>query len=637
MESATTTTTRKYPKLGTRLSLSFAILATVSVIITGAVLYLNFRSQIREDLRQRLLNVISIAALQQDGDLHATLTKPEDKQSEAYRILSARNVAILKTDPELVYFFTARQDENGNIYFVLDNSADPAYQSLDIGDIYADPSELLKTNFATLDRPIVEQEIYTDVYGTFLSAYAPFYRSDGTREGIIGVDMNASTVLAREQQFLTLTIISILVSIPFVALFGWILGNRLAAPISRLAITAKKVAAGDFNLRADINPNSQEVFELQTDFNLMTDRLQGLISNLEQRVAERTADLEERNQELEAAQQQIERRVGEVLLIATISRTITSIQNLDVLLPEITRLISISFGYYHVGIFLNDEKNQYTVLRATNSVGGQRMLARQHKLEIGRTGIVGNVAQTGKARIALDTGKDAVFFENPELPETRSEIALPLQVGERIIGVLDVQSTQPNAFEDADIETLSILADQIATAIQTALLFEETRRALRETERVSRSYIQQAWRSQMGYQETSGFVFDAQGIHPLGVAQDTKAAAAPKNLGVSVPIKVRDVVVGYLNVHPENDQELDPDEQDIIAATAERVALAIENARLIAESQRRAAKEQTIGEISAKLGASINIDNVLRTALLELGQIIPGSEIFVEFERDTNE
>ncbi|MEJ5223820.1 MAG: HAMP domain-containing protein, partial [Anaerolineales bacterium] len=372
MESTTTTPKKKYQKLGTRLSLSLAILATVSVIIFGAVLYLNFRNQIREDLRQRLLNIISIAALQQDGDLHATLVKPEDKQSEAYRTLSARNIAILKTDPELVYFFTVRQDESGNIYFVLDNSADPTYPSLGIGDIYADPSELLKANFATLDRPIVEQDIYTDAYGTFLSAYAPFYRSDGSREGIIGVDMNASTVLAREQQFLTLTIIIVLISIPFVTLFGWILGNHLAAPISRLAITAKKVAAGDFNLRADVNPSSQEMFELQTDFNLMTGRLHGLISNLEQRVAERTAALEERNQELEAAQQQIERRLGEVLLIAAISRMITHIQNFDVLLSEITRLISMSFGYYHVGIFLNDEKNHYTVLRATNSVGGQR-------------------------------------------------------------------------------------------------------------------------------------------------------------------------------------------------------------------------------------------------------------------------
>lgn len=637
MESTTTTPKKKYQKLGTRLSLSFAILATVSVIIFGAVLYLNFRNQIREDLRQRLLNIISIAALQQDGDLHATLVKPEDKQSEAYRTLSARNIAILKTDPELVYFFTVRQDESGNIYFVLDNSADPTYQSLDIGDIYADPSELLKANFATLDHPIVEQDIYTDVYGTFLSAYAPFYRSDGSREGIIGVDINASTVLAHEQQFLVLTIIAILVSIPFVSLFGWILGNRLAMPISRLADITQKITAGDFSLRADVKPNSQEIFDLETNFNLMTERLQGFITNLEKRVAERTAEIEEREQELETAQQQIERRVSEVLLIATISRAITNIQNLDVLLPEITRLISTSFGYYHVGIFLNDEDNRYTVLRATNSTGGQRMLARQHKLEIGHTGIVGNVAQTGKMRVAFDTDKDAVFFENPDLPETRSEIALPLQIGERIIGVLDVQSDEPNAFEDLDIETLSIIADQTATAIQTALLFDETRRALKEAQSTYRTYIQQTWRSQLDYQETSGFVFDAQGIHPINMAQDAKKAPRPQKSGVSIPIKVRGVVVGYLNVQPENNQGLDQDEQDIIAATAERVALAIENARLVADSQRRAAKEHTIGEISAKLGASINIENVLRTALLELGQVIPGSEIFVEFERDTND
>lgn len=637
MEAAPITTVRKYQKLGTRLALSFSILATLSVIVTGTVLYLNFRNQIREDLRQRLINVISITALQQDGDLHASLVNPEDKQSEAYRVLTARNVEILKTDPELVFFFTARQDENGTIYFVLDNSADPTYESLNIGDVYEEPSELLKTNFATLDRPIVEQDFYTDDYGTFLSAYAPFYRSDGTREAIIGVDINATTVLARERDFLTLTIIAILVSLPFVALFGWIIGNRLAAPISRLAKTAQKVAAGEFSLRAAVDPNSQEVLELQNDFNLMTERLQDFIINLEQRVIERTSELEQRSAELEAAKQQVETRVDELRTIATISRNIANIQNLDVLLPEITRLISSSFGYYHVGIFLNDENQQFAVLRATNSIGGQRILARQHKLEIGRTGLVGNVALSGKARIALDTGIDAVFFENPDLPETRSEIALPLRVGNRIIGVLDVQSNQPNAFKDADIETLSILADQTATAIQTALLFEETSRALQETEKIYRSYIQQAWRSQMEHQSTTGFQFDTQGIRPLAVAQESKVAQKPKKAGLSIPIKVRDVVVGHLNVQPESNQGIDQDEQDIITATAERVALAIENARLIEDSQRRAAKEQAIGEISAKLGASINIDNVLRTALLELGQVIPGSEIYVEFERETNE
>ncbi len=635
MDNTTEIKTQNFQRLGSRLAWTFSVLTIVSVIIAAGLLFINFRSQIREDIRKRLFNIISIVALQQDGDLHASLVNPEDKETDAYQTLTARNVAILKTDPDLVYFFSLRQDENGDLYFVLDNSDDPLYESLNIGEVYGTPTSLLRANFATLDRPIVEEEIYTNDFGTFLSAYAPFYRSDGTREGVIGVDIDASAVIAREREFLFLTILLVLASIPFVALIGWFIGNQLAAPISRLAVVAQDVAAGNLNLRAEVNPNSLEVFQLQSDFNQMTSRLQDLVSNLELRVGERTRELEMRSSELEAAKSVVESRVDQLHAIASISRNIANIQNLDRLLPEVTRLISDDFGFYHVGIFLNDEDGQYSLLRAANSAGGQRMLARQHKLEIGRTGLVGTVAQSGKARIALDTGVDSVFFENPDLPETRSEIALPLYVANKVIGVLDVQSAQPNAFAQEDIDTLSILADQIAIAIQNARSFDDTRQALKESEDVYRRYIRQEWRSMLGIMENPAFQLDASGIRPLAEPQKTTRGSR-KTGGQSIPITVRGEVVGVLNVRGENDQPLNQDELDIVEATAERVALAIENARLILDSQRRAAKEQTIGEISAKLGASINIDNVLRTALTELGLVMPGSEIFVELEQGDN-
>lgn len=634
MDNATQTKTAQYQRLGTRLAWTFTVLTTIAIVVTSGLLFLNFRNQLRQDVRQRLLNIVSIVALQQDGDLHARLVNPEDAQSQVYQMFAAHSTEILKTEPELVFLFTARQNESGAIYFVLDISPDPAYERSSIGDIYEEPSELLVANFATLDRPIVETDFYTDEFGTFLSAYAPFYRSDGTREGIVGVDIDASTVMAREQEFLLLTILLALSSIPIVALMSWLAGNWLAAPISRLSATAQSVAGGNLSLRASVGANSQEVFELQTNFNTMTDRLQDFITNLEQRVAERTGELQKRSQELEESRSQVGAQLEQLHTIASISRNIANIQNLERLLPEVTRLISDGFDFYHVGIFLNDEGGTYTLLRASNSAGGQRMLARQHKLAIGRTGLVGMVAQSGNARIALDTGLDAVFFENPDLPDTRSEIALPLRVAGNIIGVLDVQSRQPNAFDQSDTETLSILADQIAIAIQNAQLFEETRAALNESETVYRRYIRQEWRSLLETRQIPGFEFDSSGIRPIkgNGAQKTGKPAAQQT---GFPITIRGEVIGTLNVRSEG-KTLDPDSLDILRATAERVALAIENSRLILESQRRATKEQTIGEISARLGASINIDNVLRTALMELGQVVPGSEIFVELEQGDN-
>ena len=195
--------------------------------------------------------------------------------------------------------------------------------------------------------------------------------------------------------------------------------------------------------------------------------LEDITTNLEQRIGARTLELERANQQVQA-------RAARLQIISEISHEITS--NVDQqpkeLLNRITRLISEKLGFYHVGIFLLDENREFAVLRAANSEGGQRMLNRRHQLKVGGIGIVGYVSQGGRPRIALDTGSDAVFFNNPDLPKTRSEIALPLKYGPTIIGVLDVQSTLPSAFNDEDTNLLSTLTDQIAIVITTILTNE---------------------------------------------------------------------------------------------------------------------------------------------------------------------
>ncbi len=230
--------------------------------------------------------------------------------------------------------------------------------------------------------------------------------------------------------------------------------------------TAEKISGGDLEAQAPIQ-TSDEIGALGRAFNTMTQQLKTFINELEDRVQDRTRELAKQNEALVFRSQQLQ-------TVADVARQIVSAQELDELLPQITRLVSERFNFYHVGIFLLDENREYAVLRAANSEGGQRMLARKHQLKVGAVGIVGYATGAGQPRIATDVGEDAVYFSNPDLPETRSEMALPLKVGDLVIGALDVQSTVSNAFTQEDIALFTTLADQIAVAIRNNELYSQT-------------------------------------------------------------------------------------------------------------------------------------------------------------------
>ncbi|MBN1449952.1 MAG: GAF domain-containing protein [Anaerolineales bacterium] len=363
--------------------------------------------------------------------------------------------------------------------------------------------------------------------------------------------------------------------------------------------------------------------------------LEDIKANLELLVAERTAELEE-------SSQQLQKRAGQFEAIAQLARTISSIQELEKLLPRITQMISRQFNFYHVGLFLLDESNQYAVLSAANSEGGQRMLARKHRLGVGQTGIVGYVTSTGNPRIALDTGADTVFFDNPDLPETRSEMALPLRVGKTVVGALDVQSTEPNAFTEDDVEVLSILADVVSVAIENARLFEESQRVLTEAQTTLSKSILEAWQQISKKRQLVGYELSGASIRPLeNPLKSVEIRKAKKtgqislgpdgkkttNTAVAVPIKLRDRVIGTINISLPDNREWDPDEVDITQALAERVGVAIENATLLEESRRRATMESVIGDISAKISASTEVERIMQVAAGELRKALSASEV----------
>jgi len=365
-------------------------------------------------------------------------------------------------------------------------------------------------------------------------------------------------------------------------------------------------------------------------------KLQELNQNLEDRVSSRTA-------ELELANQRNEKRARQFKTVAQVTRATTANENLESLLPRLTSLISDQFGLYHTGIFLLDDSREYAVLRAANSQGGKRMLERKHRLQVGQSGIVGFVSATGNPRIALDVGADAVFFNNPDLPDTRSELALPIRIAEDIIGVLDVQSTTSNAFQEEDIEVLSTLADQVAIAIQNARSFETMQELLKEAQRVSATHIQDAWQVLQSEESSIGYRIGENELSalakPLKSAEGKKAmenkqtiAENGKTAVLAIPIRIRDEVIGVIDIRTSYEHEWDEDEVDIAEAVAERLSLALEASLLLKTTQRQAEIERITSDISGKIGATTQFDSILRTAAEELSRVLGGSEVLVQIQ-----
>ena len=345
--------------------------------------------------------------------------------------------------------------------------------------------------------------------------------------------------------------------------------------------------------------------------------LSKLKQEFEQATEQNTDQLDERNKQLH--------------VVTEVARNAASFQDLDRLLTSSTRLISESLNYYHVGIFLMDEDGQYAVLRAANSEGGQRMLSRMHTLTVDLNSLVGYVAKTHTPRIAQDTGEDSVHFNNPDLPETRSEMALPLKVGMKLIGILDVQSTQKYAFKDEQISILGTVVDQLAVAIENTRLLSETRRALLSAEQTYQRYFRQAW-SQFAHRvDIEGYRYHNGKIYPVNENADKYHTEVNADSKLSIPLVVRGQDIGYLEIQPINGKRSwNSNEIAILEAAAERAALALESARLLQDAQKRASKESIISEISARVSASTDIEEILRNVVLELGSKMGGAEVIVE-------
>lgn len=416
-----------------------------------------------------------------------------------------------------------------------------------------------------------------------------------------------------------------------VAILAVVISARtITDPIKTLAQTTESFAAGKLSTRAMVD-RKDEIGALAQAYNQMAAQLQEMITKLEQRVSDRTKDLEGQTLRLRVA--------------AEIARDAATAHSLHELLDQTALLICNRFSFYHAGIFLLDNDKEYAILVASPTEAGKRMIANHHRLRVGEIGIVGRVAATGEPRVTLNTGADAIYFNNPYLPNTRSEMALPLKVQNNVIGVLDVQSEQEMAFNEDDIAIIQVLADQLAIAIERARLLQEVERNLKELESAYGRFTSENWKrlSDSSLTATRGYRFDNVRIEPISELPElagtvlktgTPMSSNGSSLGlekehkVAIPIKLRGQTIGVISLKLK--EGYDTNTISVIELAAERLASAMESARLYEEARLRADREQSISRVTTAISASTEYDHILQTTVREIGSILSDTEVAIQ-------
>ncbi len=335
--------------------------------------------------------------------------------------------------------------------------------------------------------------------------------------------------------------------------------------------------------------------------------------------------------DLEQYAEAMARRAVQLQTASEVARDTTSVRELGDLLNRVVDLVHDRFGFDYVGVFLVDDQGEYAVLAAATGEVGGALLAQGHRRRVGQEGIIGHVAMTGEFRTVFDVAGDDTYVLNPLLPDTRSEVVLPLQVGGQVIGVLDMQSARVAGFDEEDVAALSIVADQLAVAIQNVRLFEQMQQTVRELQASTAQYTREAWQKLAHGAQPLGYRYRRLGVEPA--PERSAEAARALELGepvvgtgteqpdasgaVAVPVKLRDQVVGVLNLRFQGGA-VPAETVSLIEQVANRLALSMESARLLQDTRRRAVRDRLLSQVAARMGESLDIHTVLRNSVREM-------------------
>ncbi|MEW5961254.1 MAG: GAF domain-containing protein, partial [Chloroflexota bacterium] len=392
---------------------------------------------------------------------------------------------------------------------------------------------------------------------------------------------------------------------------GSVFGRRLTAPLLDLSVVAQSIAGGDLDRRVAVR-GRDEIGNLATAFNAMAGQVQNLIGGLEQRVVDRTRRLE---------------------IVAMLGERVSGILKLEELLAEVVNQIKDNFGYYHAHIYLIDENREKLVMAQGTGPAGAEMKARGHYIRVDAvTSLVARAARN-KEIVRVDNVREAIdWLPNPLLPKTYSEMAVPIISEGEVVGVLDVQEDKIGGLDEGDANLLRSLSNQVAVAIRNAQLFEETRQALQEVERLNRRLTRQAWEEFGQEVTTSGYRFIGGGKTQIKPASDAwlppmeRAASqrqlvknsfpgngAPPHAELAVPLVLRGEVIGLLGVKRDKIPDWTEDELVAVESIANQIALALENARLSKEQEKTIVQLKEVDRLKSEFLTSMSHE--LRTPL----------------------
>ncbi len=338
--------------------------------------------------------------------------------------------------------------------------------------------------------------------------------------------------------------------------------------------------------------------QMQKTFRVLTSEK----STVENRVQERT--------------EQLEAKTLQLRLTSNIARNVSEIQNIPDLLETVVNSTAEQFGYYHVGLYLLDERRINAFLQAASSIAGKQLIGQGFRVEPDRNNAINLVAEGKKPYIASESG-GKVFIKDPNFPYTRSRMVLPLSVRGEVIGVLDMHSDEAQTFNTEDAQILQTMADLVAISIDNVRLIDETKALILQLESYTSTQTSETW-SKFTRRHAPAYQYTPAGIRPI--FSSSKQENSDESM--IIPLILHGQGIGNIKLRRKGlAQSWTEKERELIEKIADQVSLALENSRLVDEAQKSAQRDQLITNISSRVRETLDVESVIRTAATELRKV----------------